>query len=150
MAGPARTLGAAAVAAVVGTMAWGAAIAADAGPLLNDPNIAFTVEVSDVAARVGEATVLRAKLRPREGYRVLEHYNNRVTRLSTQDQGVTFPSRMVLGSYRNGELEFAIPVKPTKPGRHAINGVFRVGYAEGSTSMRMISVPLMTGVTGTE
>jgi hypothetical protein len=41
-------------------------------------------------------------------------------------------------------------VQPTKPGRHAINGVFRVGYASGSNAMGMITVPLMTGVTGTE
>ena len=145
---------AAAVAVALGAAAipLPAASAADsAAPLLNDPNSPFVLEVNEVSGKVGEVTTLQAKLRLRDGgLRVLEHYNNRVSRLTTEDKGVTFPRKMILGDYRDGELVFAIPVQPTKPGRHAINGVFRVGYAEGSTSMRMITVPLMTGVTGTE
>ena len=144
---------AAAVAVVLGVAAKPLpTLAADqAAPLLNDPNSPFSLEVSEVSAKVGEVATLQARLRLRDqGLRVLEHYNNRVSRLTTEDKGVTFPRKMVLGDYRDGELVFSIPVQPTKPGRHAINGVFRVGYAEDSTTMRMITVPLMTGVTGTE
>jgi hypothetical protein len=138
---------------VIGALGWAGALSAraePAGPLLNDPNLPFTLEVTDVVAKVGEATVLHATLRPRDGYRVLDAYNNRVSRLSTEDDGVTFPRKMVAGDVVDGGLVFAIPVQPTKPGRHAINGVFRVGYASGSNAMGMITVPLMTGVTGTE
>jgi hypothetical protein len=149
-----RARRAAAAVAVAGALGMAAGVlpaaAESARPLLNDPDLPFTLEVTDVSARVGEATVLRATLRPRDGYRVLDAYNNRVSRLSTQDDGVTFPRKTVSGSVVDGGLVFAIPVQPTKPGRHAINGVFRVGYATGSNSMGMVTVPLMIGVTGTE
>jgi hypothetical protein len=33
--------------------------------------------VSDVVAKVGERAVMQAKLRVRDGYRILQSYNNR-------------------------------------------------------------------------
>ena len=39
---------------------------------------AYIVEVSDVTAKVGDHAVMHATLRVRDGYRILEPYNNRV------------------------------------------------------------------------
>ena len=110
----------------------------------------FALEVQDASAKVGEKGAVTARVRVQEGYRLLEAYDNRLTRLSAQDDSVTFEGRVLKPSARpDGDLLFTIPVVPTKPGRHPINGVFRIGYIEADT-MKMVSVPLMASVTGTE
>jgi len=118
-------------------------------PALADDPVPYAVEVSDVTAKVGEPTVLLATVRLRDGYRILEAYNNRVMQLSSWDDGVAFEHKVVDAAVREGALVFAVGLKPTKPGKHPINGVFRFGYIEGDTMM-MISVPLIANVTGTE
>ncbi|HEX5328290.1 MAG TPA: hypothetical protein VFW75_16600 [Acetobacteraceae bacterium] len=117
---------------------------------LAEPLHAYTVEVSDVSAKVGEHAVMRVTLRPHEGYRVLEHYTNRVSRFSSLDDGVAFDDKTVSGNVQNNTLVFVVGVTSTKPGKHPINGVFRVGYIENASSMWMISVPLIANVIGTQ
>lgn len=111
---------------------------------------AYAVVVDDIAAKVGTHTVLRVTLRPRAGYRILKAYENRVARFSAADDGVAFDAKMIRGEVEGGSLVFAIGVTPTKPGKHPINGVFRVGYIEGSNDLSMVSLPLIANVTGTE
>jgi hypothetical protein len=111
---------------------------------------AYVVEVSDVTAKVGEPAVMRAILRIRDGYRILKGYNNRVIELSSFDDGVAFERRMVPATLEEDALVFAVPLRATKPGRHPINGVFRVGYIHGTDEMAMVSVRLIANVTGTE
>jgi len=111
---------------------------------------AYIVEVGDVTASVGGHEVMRATLRLRDGYRILQGYNNRVIALSSLDDAVVFDSEMVRGTVEDGTLVFLVGVRPTKPGRHPINGVFRVGYIEGETEMSMVSLKLIASVTGTE
>ncbi len=111
---------------------------------------AYVVEVSDVTAKVGDPAVMRATLRVRDGYRILKHYNNRVIELSSFDDGVVFERRMVPATLDEDALVFEVPLRATKPGTHAINGVFRVGYIHGTDEMAMVSVRLIANVTGTE
>jgi hypothetical protein len=111
---------------------------------------AYTVEVSDVSAKVGETTVLLATLRPKDGFKILHAYNNRVGQLSSWDDGVAFEKKVVPAQDEDGALVFEIRVKPVTSGTHPINGVFRVGYVEVGTGMSMVSVPLMAKITGTE
>ena len=40
---------------------------------------AYAIEVSDVTAKVGERAVMHAKLHVRDGYRILQSYNNRMS-----------------------------------------------------------------------
>ena len=47
-------------------------------------------------------------------------------------------------------LVFEVPLHATKPGKHPINGLFRVGYIHGTDELSMVSVPLIANVTGTE
>ncbi len=110
---------------------------------------AYVVEISDVTAKVGEPAVLHATLRVRDGYRVLQSYNNRVIELSSFDDGVAFDQRVVKATLQDTGLEFAISLKATKPGKHPINGYFRVGYI-GTGEFAMVSLPLMANVNGTE
>ena len=50
---------------------------------------AYAIEVSDVTAKVGERAVMQVKLLAfRDGYRILQSYNNRVIKLSAEDSGV--------------------------------------------------------------
>ena len=42
------------------------------------------------------------------------------------------------------------PSKATKPGKHPINGLIRVGYIHGTDEMAMVSMPLVASVTGAE
>lgn len=110
----------------------------------------YTVEVVDVTAKVGQTAVLRATLRPRQGVRILHGYNNRVGQLSALDEGVTFAARSFPGADEDGAMVFDISLRPTKPGAHKINGVFRVGYMEGTDYMAMVSLPLIANVVATE
>jgi hypothetical protein len=113
----------------------------------DDP--AYVVEVADITAKVGEPAVLHATLRPRDGYRVLKTYNNRVMELSSFDEGVTFDRRVVQATIRDEGLDFAIGLRATKPGRHPINGYFRVGYI-AADQFAMVSLRLMAAVDATE
>jgi len=76
---------------------------------------AYAIEVSDVTAKVGERAVMQAKLRIRDGYRILQSYNNRVIKLSAEDDGVAFEQEMVRASIEEGVLVFAVPLRATKP-----------------------------------
>jgi hypothetical protein len=111
---------------------------------------AYAIEVSDVAAKVGERAVMQAKLHVRDGYRILQSYNNRVIKLSAEDDGVAFEQEMVRASIEEGVLVFAVPLRATKPGKHPVNGVFRVGYIHDSDEMAMVSLRLIASVTGTQ
>jgi hypothetical protein len=86
----------------------------------------------------------------REGYRILKGYNNRVIRLSSLDDGVAFDSKVVPASLQDDALVFAVGLRATKPGKHPINGIFRVGYIRGDSELAMISIRLIATVTGTE
>ena len=112
--------------------------------------LAYTVEVDDVTAKVGDPAVLRAKLRINDGYRILKGYNNRVIEMSSFDDGVVFENKMVRATVEDDALVFAVPLRASKPGTHPINGVFRVGYMHGTEEMAMVSLRLIAKVTGTE
>jgi hypothetical protein len=113
---------------------------------------AFAIEVNDVTAKVGEPTVLRAKLKIQDGYKILKHYNNRVVSLSSADDGVAFEDKMVPATVEDDALVFEIPLHATKPGKHPINGVMRVGSFSGTGEIEMWtqSLRLIANVTGTE
>jgi hypothetical protein len=112
---------------------------------------AYQVDLANVTGKVGDSMVLHATLRPKNGYRILEDYNNRIIMLSSFDDGVEFAKKSVPAVLHDGVLEFAVELKPTKPGSHPINGVFRVGYVDDPNSrFEMINVPLIATVTGTE
>jgi hypothetical protein len=111
---------------------------------------AYTVEVHDITAKVGEHAVMPVTLRLSNGYRILEAYNNRVGQFSSFDDGVAFERKVVRATIQDGTLVFAIDVQPTKPGKHPINGVFRVGYIESENAMAMTSVPLIANVIGSD
>jgi hypothetical protein len=131
------------------------ALAASAGvkAVAEEPSAfpsAYIVEVSDVTAKVGEPAVMRATLKIRDGYRILKHYNNRVIQLSSFDDGVAFERRMVPATLDEDSLVFEVPLHATKAGKHPINGVFRVGFIQGTDDMYMVSLRLIANVTGTE
>ncbi|HKM61037.1 MAG TPA: hypothetical protein VJY39_00975 [Acidisphaera sp.] len=115
-----------------------------------DPPAAYRVDIDDASGKVGQHAVLRVVLHPRDGIRILSAYNNRVIELSSFDGQVAFERKVVPAALEDGALVFAIGVTPTAPGRHAINGVLRVGYIDGPQEMAMVSLPLIASVTGTE
>jgi hypothetical protein len=112
---------------------------------------AYAIEVNNVTVKVGERTVMQATLRVRDGYRILQSHNNRVTELSAEDDGVAFEQAMVRARIEEGALVFSVPLRATKPGRHPVNGLFRVGYIHyGGDEIAMVSLRLIASVTGTE
>jgi hypothetical protein len=111
---------------------------------------AYAVEISDVTAKVGEHAVMHAALRIRDGYRVLHSYRHRVMKLSAEDDGVVFDQETVpVAAVEDDALLFDVGLRVTKPGRHPINGLFRVGYL-GPDEIAMVSLRLIANVTGTE
>ncbi|MDE3176707.1 MAG: hypothetical protein KGM15_11455 [Pseudomonadota bacterium] len=128
-----------------------AALGASAGaPVLADEPPAYVVNVSDVTAKVGEPAVMRVTLKIRDGFRILKAYNNRVGSLSSWDEGVAFENKVVRATAEDDTLVFTVGLRATKPGRHAINGLFRVGYIHDPDEMSMVSLPLIANVTGAE
>ena len=111
---------------------------------------AYDVQVSDVTAKIGEPAVMRATLKIRDGYRILTAYNNRVVELSSFDDGVAFEHKMAPATLDGDSLVFEVPLRATKAGKHPINGVFRVGFIQGTDNMYMVSLRLIANVTGTE
>jgi len=111
---------------------------------------AYVIEISDVSAKVGEPAVMVATLKVRDGYRILKSYNNRVISLSSFDDGVTFDRKMVPATVQEEALVFAVGLRATKPGKHPINGIFRVGYIHGTDEFARVTVRLIANVTGTE
>jgi hypothetical protein len=114
---------------------------------------AVTIAVPDVAAKAGEKIVIVATVTPRNGYRIAQAYNNRIMTLSAADDGVAFQDKMVRGSIEGAALVFKVPVTPTKPGAHPINGIIRFAFvsSEGdNTRLDIKSAPLIATVTGTE
>jgi hypothetical protein len=111
---------------------------------------AYLIEVGDVSAKVGERAVMQAKLHVRDGYRILQSYNNRVIKLSAEDDGVAFEQETVRARIEEDALVFAVALRATRPGKHPINGLFRVGYIHDSDEMAMVSLRLIASVTGTE
>jgi hypothetical protein len=73
-----------------------------------------------------------------------------VIKLSAEDDGVAFEQDMVRANIEEGALVFAVPLRATKPGKHPVNGVFRVGYIHDSDEMAMVSLRLIASVTGTQ
>jgi len=131
--------------------ALAAALVAGVHPrALAEESEAYVIEISDVSAKVGEPAVMVATLKVRDGYRILKSYNNRVISLSSFDDGVTFDRKMVPATVQEEALVFAVGLRATKPGKHPINGIFRVGYIHGTDEMSMVSVRLIANVTGTE
>jgi len=53
--------------------------------------------------------------------------HQRVIQLSSYDDGVVFERKMVPAQLQEGALVFEVGLQATKPGRHRINGIFRVG-----------------------
>jgi hypothetical protein len=119
-------------------------------PGIAEEPAAYAIEVNDVTAKVGEHAVMHVTLRVRDGYRILESYRNRVIKLSVEDDGVAFDQEVVPATAEEGALLFAVGFRATKPGKHPINGLFRVGYIRGAGEMAMVSLPLIATVTGTE
>ena len=103
--------------------------------VLAEESEAYVVEINDVTAKVGEPAVMLATLKIRDGYRILKSYNNRVIALSSLDEGVAFDRKMVPATVEEGALIFAVGLRATKPGKHPINGIFRVGYIAGTDEM---------------
>lgn len=128
----------------------GATLATFGGPrAATESSPIYTLEVSDVTAKVGEPAVMTARLKLHDGYQVLHAYSHHVSQLSSYDDGVAFDHKWVTAADQDGTLVFAIDVRSTKPGSHPINGVLRFGYIESGDQMSMISVPLMAKVIGT-
>jgi len=131
---------------------WAAAIAlALAGGVARAEEPAgYVVEVHDLTAKVGERAVMVVTARVHDGYRVLHAYNNRIIKLSSYDNGVAFEDKMVKAKAEGSALVFSIPLTATKPGRHPINGLLRVGYIEGEGEFSEVSLPLIANVTGAQ
>ena len=110
---------------------------------------AWKLDVHDVSAPVGTATTMVATVQFVDGCRVLEAYNNRAMLMSSIDDGVAFDHKTIPAEIKDGALVFEIPLHATKPGSHKINAVLRVGYIEGGDTMKMVNIPLIANVTGT-
>jgi hypothetical protein len=135
------------------TLFLGLATLAGVPSLAAETEDAVTITVQDVSAKAGEKILIIATVTPRNGYRIAPAYNNRIMTLSAADDGVAFQEKLVRGSIQETALVFKVPVTPTKPGAHPINGIIRFAFvsSEGdNTRLDIKSAPLIATVTGTE
>jgi hypothetical protein len=78
---------------------------------------------------------MQAKLRVRDGYRILQSYNNRVIKLSAEDDGVAFEQEIVRARIEEDALVFA----PFRFGRPSPASIPSMGSSvSGSMKARSI------------
>lgn len=133
---------------LTGLIAIGLVCTAQRAGIAEEP-AAYAIEITDLTAKVGEHAVMHATLKIRDGYRILHSYRNRVMKLSAEDEGVAFDQETVPATVDQDSLHFDVGLRVTKPGRHPINGIFRVGYLY-TDEIAMVSLRLIANVTGTE
>jgi hypothetical protein len=133
---------------LTGLIAIGLACTAQRAGIAEEP-AAYAIEITDLTAKVGEHAVMHATLKIRDGYRILHSYRNRVMKLSAEDEGVAFDQETVPATVDEDSLRFDVGLRVTKPGKHPINGIFRVGYLY-TDEIAMVSLRLIANVTGTE
>lgn len=121
------------------------------GAMAAEKDEAYELSVENAAAKVGEATSIKAVLRTTNGHRASKSYNNRLIELSADEKdSVDFAERVVKGKMQDdGSVAFDIGVTPQTPGKHMINGVFRFGFHKEGR-MNMLSIPLIAEVDATE
>ena len=109
--------------------------------------------VQDAVGKVGDPTVIIARIEAMPGFAIAGNYRNKVGDFSAEDQAVAFPNKMVRATVQDGVLVFKVAVVPKKTGPHPINGVFRfafVGEHDGKAQLDIKSAPLIATVTGKE
>jgi hypothetical protein len=131
--------------------ALGLAALVGIAPSFADSRVPFALEIENAAAKVGEATAVRATVAPPEGMKLSSAYRHRLIELSAyEDRGVEFEDEVVIGTVQDdGSIVFEVGLTPTEPGEHPINGVMRVQFINGNKSESK-SIPLIATVTGTE
>jgi hypothetical protein len=118
------------------------------GPALADQRVPYTIDVENAAAKVGEKAAVVATITPPEGFHITKSYRNRVIELSAyEDKGVRFDKEVVLGTIEGDSVIFQVPVTPTEPGEHPINGLIRVSF-HGDGKAESKSIPLIATVAG--
>ena len=133
---------------LTGLIAIGLVCTAQRAGIAEEP-AAYAIEITDLTAKVGEHAVMHATLKIRDGYRILHSYRNRVMKLSAEDEGVAFDQETVPATVDEDSLKFDVGLRVTKPGKHPINGIFRVGYLY-TDEIAMVSLRLIANVTGTQ
>ncbi|MBA3479782.1 MAG: hypothetical protein H0T52_15495 [Lautropia sp.] len=111
------------------------------------------ISVQDAVGKVGDPTVITARIEAMPGFTIAGNYRNKVGDFSAEDQAVAFPNKMVRATVQDGVLVFKVAVVPKKTGPHPINGVFRFaffGEHDGKTQLDIKSAPLIATVTGKE
>jgi hypothetical protein len=133
---------------LTGLIAIGLVCTAQRAGIAEEP-AAYAIEITELTAKVGEHAVMHATLKIRDGYRILHSYRNRLMKLSAEDEGVAFDQETVPATISEDSLQFEVGLRVTKPGKHPINGIFRVGYLY-TDEIAMVSLRLIANVTGTE
>lgn len=121
--------------------------------LAADTDDAVTITVENASAKVGEKAVITAVITPRAGFTIAGAYRNRLSSLSSSDNGVKFDAEFVRATLRDGSLVFKLSSTPLSAGPHPINGVFRFAFVSesgGDSRLDIKSAPLVATVSGTE
>jgi hypothetical protein len=111
------------------------------------------ITVQDAVGKVGDPTVIIARIEAKPGFTIAANYRNKVGDFSAEDKSVAFPNKMVRPTVQDGALVFKVAVVPKEAGPHPINGVFRFaffGENDGKSQLDIKSAPLMATVTGKE
>ena len=118
-----------------------------------DTDEGVKISVQNAVGKVGDPTMIIARIEAMPGFAIAGNYRNKVGDFSAEDKRVTFPNKIVRPVLQDGALVFKVAVVPKQAGSHPINGVFRfafVGEHDGKTQLDIKSAPLMATVTGQE
>ena len=91
---------------------------------------AYAIEASDVTAKVGERAVMQVQLHVRDGYRILQSYNNRVIKLSAEHDVVPSNNRWCGPRSKKAHLSL-----PSRFGRPSPASILSTGFSVSATSM---------------
>src|SRR5207247_9492672 len=100
------------------------------------------------SVRLGDESVMVAKIAMGEGFTTTDWNRNRIIQLSAPD-GVELERNVVPGSVQDSGIIFTVHATPKSVGTHTVHGVFRFSYHNGG-EIDIRAAPFEATVTATE
>jgi hypothetical protein len=108
---------------------------------------AFTIDVSNAKAKVGESATIKVSVKAAPGFKCNDKYKHKIKKLKA-DGGAKLAADKVMGTVKGKKVHFEVAVTPTKKGKAKVSGQIRFSVCNDSQCV-IKKVPLNATVTGT-
>jgi hypothetical protein len=116
--------------ALASAVALTAVVASPTLPAGEDWTSEVNVTIQNAVGKVGEKSVIVAKISVRDGLELTNSYRHRISGLTPSD-AVELEREVVRGVIEDRSIVFTVGVTPKRAGVHTVRGVFRFSYHNG-------------------